>query len=855
MKTAIRWVFREMRTQTRLSLLFVLNVTLGLGGFIALDSFRHSIDQSLSARSRSVLGADFGVSSRKPIPEKTLEAARDLLGKDIVPSRMTELYSMVASEKGESRLIQIRAIDEAYPFYGELELRKKGVVGSGSSRMLHQDAVAWVYPEVLLQMKVAIGDRLKVGQTEFTIDDVIEQDAAAGISTSMAPRIYIDLHRLPGTQLITEQSLAWYSTLFHLPQMTDTELDRFEADLQLHPKTPEGIRAYSHKSSSEQLGRLLNYLSDYLGLVALAALFLSGVGSLFLFRSYFNSKIYQIAILLSLGVTPFRATLMTLAQIATLGLVGAIPAVALGLMIVPAITQITQQLIPVSLDVQIPVSTPILALVLGSVGSVLVCLPIAIQILNIKPAILFRGADRFSVTRKGTTFLASIPALLGFWSLAVWQAHSWIVGSLFVGLFLSSGVLLAFFGFTLLRILDRTSHRLPRLFRLSLRDLARHPVPTVTGFLALGLGILLLNLVPQIQQSLEGELEHPEQSRLPSLFLFDIQEEQVPQLRSIVSSFDSHLQQISPLVRARLSLVNNQEFKKETSGSGFTREEERESRFRNRGFNLTYRDKLSDSESIVSGRDFAGPYQDGAGVMPEISLEKRFADRLGLKVGDILTFDIQSVPISGKVTSLRSVKWTSFQPNFFVLFQPGVLDPAPKTFLATLPRMDIDRRADLQNKIVAELPNVSLIDVSRLVSRLLEMTRQMSWALQFMALLCLVAGFVVLYSISSHQIQTRSWEMNLLKVLGGEERFVRRFFVIQYGLVALASGSLGVLMSLGVSLALSRILFDSLWVWQWQVPLLSLAGLVLLSWAITSLASRRVLSQKPSTLLREGGRL
>ncbi|MCB0386005.1 MAG: ABC transporter permease, partial [Bdellovibrionales bacterium] len=204
---------------------------------------------------------------------------------------------------------------------------------------------------------------------------------------------------------------------------------------------------------------------------------------------------------------------------------------------------------------------------------------------------------------------------------------------------------------------------------------------------------------------------------------------------------------------------------------------------------------------------------------------------------------------------LRSVKWTSFQPNFFVLFQPGVLDPAPKTFLATLPRMDIDRRADLQNKIVAELPNVSLIDVSRLVSRLLEMTRQMSWALQFMALLCLVAGFVVLYSISSHQIQTRSWEMNLLKVLGGEERFVRRFFVIQYGLVALASGSLGVLMSLGVSLALSRILFDSLWVWQWQVPLLSLAGLVLLSWAITSLASRRVLSQKPSTLLREGGRL
>ncbi|MCB0364953.1 MAG: hypothetical protein H6624_12215 [Bdellovibrionaceae bacterium] len=852
MKTAIRWVIRELRLHKRLSLLFIINVSLGLSGFIALDSFRHSIDRSLSDRSRAVLGADFGISSRKPIPEKTMKALEELAGQDKPPSQMTELYSMVATTKGDSRLAQIRAIDPYYPFYGHLELRRSGLVTSGKARAIHHGRVAWVYPEILLQMDSKIGDTLKIGQLDFVIDDVIEEDAAAGISTSMAPRIYIDSEHLSETQLITSESLAWYSSLYHFPLKSDDELDELERLLQGHPSTPEGIRVYSHRGSSEQLGRMLNYLSDYLGLVALAALFLSGVGSVFLFRSYFNSKIYQIAILLSLGMTPFRAIIMVLTQVAVLGLLGALPSVVLGLMIVPAIAQITKQLLPVALDVHIPMSSPLLALALGFFGSIIVCFPIAVQIFNLKPALLFRGANKEGGVSGRVALAASLPALFSFWALAVWQAHSWLVGSLFVGLFLGAGLLLAAIGFALLRLIDHSAHQLPRLPRLALRDLARHPVPSLTGFLALGLGILLLNLVPQIQKSLEGELEHPGQSRLPSLFLFDIQEEQLSKLEEIVENNGSRLQQVSPLVRARLSKVNDLEFKKETSGSGFTREEEREARFRNRGFNLTYRDHLSDSESIISGQDFSGPYQNGAGLVPEISLEKRFADRLGLKVGDVLTFDIQSVPISGKVISLRSVKWTSFQPNFFVLFQSGVLDPAPKTFLATLPGMSIEKRASLQNKIVAALPNVSLIDVSRLVARLLAITRQMSWALQFMAFLCLAAGFVVLYSISSHQIQTRRWEMSLLKVLGGEESFVRRFFVVQFGVIAAASGFLGVAISLGVSLALSRILFDSLWVWQWQIPLLSLIGLIALSWLVTSLASRRILAQKPSGLLREG---
>lgn len=846
--------FKEFRIQKKLTLLFVLNLALGLSGFIALNTFRNSIENSLSLRSRASLGADFGLSSRRPLSPEVIATTASTLGSSTPASNMVEIYSMVSSlSQQTSRLIQIRAIDARYPFYGDFHLRQAGVQSNGPERTLHRGQTAWVYPEVLLQLNVTAGDQIRIGKADFTIADVIESDPAAGISTSMAPRVYIDIKDLPATQLVTPESLAWFSTLYHLPDRTDTELTDFELKLKRHPTIEGDLRVYSHRTSSEQMGRLLNYLNDYLGLVALAALFLSGVGAVFLFRSYFSSKIYQIAILLSLGVTPNRVIAVTLCQVGFLGLLSALPAIVISFLVVPAITSLTQKLLPISLDVHFGIVTPLIAIALGLSVGVLVCLPIALQIRRLKPNILLRGELAVSAHRLNwLSFLGSLPALMGFWILAVWQAHSFLVGSLFTSLFLGAGFLLGISGFALLKMIDQLSGRLPRLFRLACRDLARHPLSSVASFLSLGLGLLLLNLVPQIQASLEGELKHPDQSRLPSLFLFDIQEDQLSPLRAIAEEFQTELGEVTPLIRARLVKVNSQEFEKDIGGKTFSREDEREASFRNRGFNLTYRERLSDSESIVDGRDFTGPFDESQGKVPEVSVEKRFAERLGIKLGDLLTFDIQSVAVSGRVVSLRSVKWTSFQPNFFVQFQPGVLDLAPKTFLATLPRLDLGKRAQLQNTIVSKLPNVSLIDISRLVAQILEITTQMSWALQFMALLCLVSGFFVLFSISSHQAQKRSWEMNLLKVLGGDSRFVRWFFVVQYAMIALASGLLGVAMSLAVSLVLSRVLFDSLWVWQWQIPTLSLAGMVTMTCVLTSLAARRVLHQKPALLLRSG---
>ena len=181
--------------------------------------------------------------------------------------------------------------------------------------------------------------------------------------------------------------------------------------------------------------------------------------------------------------------------------------------------------------------------------------------------------------------------------------------------------------------------------------------------------------------------------------------------------------------------------------------------FRNRGFNLSYRKELSESERIVQGKEFSGVFDESKGDLAEISVEKRFAKRLGFKMGDVLKFDIESIPIEGKIVNIREVKWTSFQPNFFVQFQPGVLEMAPKTFIATIPSLPLEKKHHIQDRLVRELPNISMVDVSRIVKRINEIIEQMSWALTFMSILCLFSGFVVIFSIANHQARTRRWEI------------------------------------------------------------------------------------------------
>mgnify|MGYP006982487196 FL=1 len=194
----------------------------------------------------------------------------------------------------------------------------------------------------------------------------------------------------------------------------------------------------------------------------------------------------------------------------------------------------------------------------------------------------------------------------------------------------------------------------------------------------------MINLIPQIYQGLQEEVSRPDDFRIPSLFLFDIQPEQMEPLRKTLVAEKVNLNYLSPMVRARLEKVNGESFETNIDEVALTREQQSRQHFRRHNLNLSYRTKLSDSEQIVEGRRLAESYNWESGKPAEISLENRYAERMGFKLGDLLTFNVQEVVVEAIVINLRRVQWNSFQPNFFILFQPGVLEDAPGTFLGSI---------------------------------------------------------------------------------------------------------------------------------------------------------------------------
>jgi len=386
-------------------------------------------------------------------------------------------------------------------------------------------------------------------------------------------------------------------------------------------------------------------------------------------------------------------------------------------------------------------------------------------------------------------------------------------------------------------------------FKIAVRNLARNKLTTGACFLAISLGSLLIALVPQLHDLILDEIARPEGYQQPSLFLIDIQEDQLEDLQTFVAGRQIKLDYVSPMVTARMTKINGKDLERYDKSSKITREQQRAAWARTRGQNLSYRQDLSSSEKLLSGRAFSGPFVDNGGNLPELSVEMRYAQRLNIAIDDTLTFDVQGVELTGRVVNTRRVRWTTFQPNFFVYFQEGVLNDAPKTFLASIPQLvDLDK-AEIQNALVEKFPNVSIIDIASTISRVLEIVNKMGWIIHIMAYFAIFAGFVVLFSIASHQAQIRRWDTALAKVLGASFADIRWMVFYEFGILGSVAAVVGTAGSFVVSYCFSNIIFDSPWTFSWQVPLLTVVGITLLSITTAMLATRRVLREKPLALL------
>lgn len=789
-------IFRELRSAPTFFLIFVLNLSIGMVGLSTIEVFKASFDEALNAKSKSLLGSDISVSSRIALTKDT----QDIATSNLEYQEMTKnrsLYSMLFNGE-KSRLVNIRGLGNGFPYYGDITSK------SGLSFKNIKDNEVFIYPELIGQLGLQVGGEVKIGTKIFKIVGVVEEDGSAGFSFGqLAPRLYLKNEVLDETNLIKPGSTIWRSLHFKLKQnLDDKQLAQVEKDLSTKI-IDSSVRIRSPQSNSERVGRSMDYLGDFLGLVSLCGLFLAGLGLIYLFRGFLLKRRKDLAILSFIGMRKKDIFKVYALKLFFLGLIGSLFGIAIGSAFSPVIQSMVSQNLGIDIALKFNAATFLITLAVGVASTVILAPALIIPYLRLDQKALFEHDTALS--NNIFDYILYIPIILFYWVMAIYLSESVIVGSSFIAVFL---VIVGFFfplgSFTLSK-LSTLNLKLNLTSSMAYRYVTRHKISTLFIFLCLFVSTCLMTLIPSVKNIIGAELNMPAEER-PVYFLFDIQDEQVKELKEFISEKNLELLNISPMVRGRLVKINGEGYHPKEDNAT-TREEQREQQSRNRTANLSYRNGPVRGEEIIEGR-YPKHFDFENDQVAEVGLEHRYASRIGVGLGDELEFNVLGMPIIAKVVALRSIRWTSFLPNFFISFGSGVLDDAPKTHVAAVGKGSALLSDDLQSQFAAKFQNISLIDIQSSLKRVAVIMESITKILITMSFIVFVVGLLVIYSLISHQLESRREDITLLNIIGIRFKDIRTSIMKEMGLMAVSAVVVGIILGQAVTYAVAKLQFD-----------------------------------------------
>ncbi len=852
-----RWARREWQHHGAGHALIVLTLALGVAGLFLIGKLKAGFLLSLHRQERELLSSDFALTARRPLAEGEIQALLDATV-DTRNShyRVVDMSSMLyVPAKETSRLVEVRVVEPGFPFYGRLEGQAGPIALTDEHPLFRQDCML-VSQELQRLLDLSPHDELKLGEARLRICGVVVKDPTQGLrGFSLAPRAYLARSRLEATGLLGFGSIATHA--FHV-RFKDGAPPASELKARLAKLLPDPVlRLRTPRDESEQTARSGQLLGDYLQLVSLVALLLAVVGCFYLFRSLLHRRLKDMAVLRALGTGGARLRALFLFPLA----VDFFAATGLALLLSQAARPLTAKLLgglfgaefpmvafPAELLFQLPLL--FLLVMVGLAPALEEALRVPVRVLlqdqEQVPAIPWRSHLAFLLLELGLLFL-----LAGGVTRSPRTAGIFVGGLVAVVFFLAMG---AWAGRWLLARGLSSLNRLNRpgglLAGLTLRRVVRRPVPTFLTLLALGLGGTLLSFLSHLEMSLGREFTVAQGSK-PSLFLFDIQDEQVDPLKAFLAQQSAPVLAFTPMVRGKLVELGGRPYRREDPAQDpglRSREEEDNARFRQRMMNLTWESVPNPSTSLVEGVSL------GQATVPDgefpVSLEERFAGRVGAKLGDQLVFEVLGVPVTGRVVNLRSVKWTSFLPNFFITFAPGALEDAPKSWLAAVGPLSPQHSAQLQNGLAQRFANISAIDVAQLVGRIQELFQRMRQALSFMAVFAFGVGVVVVGAIAQDQLLRRKSEVMLEKVLGIPPWQVFAMVWGEYVVLALIALSWGGLGGALLAAILTVQVFQGAPVWDGAFIALLVSGGTLVTSLPLLFSIRKIFFWRPAGLLQ-----
>ena len=847
-----KWVWkmawRDGRAHKGRMILFITCICLGVTALVALRAFGSSVRENIMSQSRSLLGGDLVISSRQPHPPEVVKRLKDISIQDVREWRFASMGKFPDSED-QSRFIQVRGVENGFPLYGEVE-----TVPANAVQDLFSETPSVIIGEsLMIQFNVSVGDRLTVGKNTFRIAGYLKSLPGESIMVSeLAPRVLMSFSEMEKTGLIKFGSRVRYKHYFKYKEGVDEKALKEEmAD----PINEHGFSLETVDDREEAIDRTLNNLFHFLNLVAFIALILGGIGIGSSIRVHISSKLKNAAILRCLGAAKQRAVGIYVVQGIAMGFIGGVCGSVLGTVLSKLLPELLSNFMPVSVQVDLSLSAILLGIGLGLIITLLFSLTPLLKLNEMTAGDSLKSSINIeSVKTKWSwlVWLAIISLILGF---SVFNAHKVSIGLAMGGGLIFAIGLLVFMAWLLMFTVKKTiPDLLPFVWKQGLKNLYRPQNQTLTAVVSLGLGTFMIAILYLSQENVLQQVQAAEEGNSPNMILFDIQVDQVGDVKKVLKEQNLEAIEIVPIVSMRLKKLNGTDIKtvRETNRK-LSKEERIPNWTLQRTYRSTYRDKLNSGEKILEGKFVEKvnmqDVMDGKIKVP-VSVESGIMETMKLNLGDTMTFDLGGIDIPCVIKSVRYVEWMKMRPNFFVLFPAGLLEDAPQMVVAVTKTENSKESAELQASITKKFTNISVIDLSLIVKTVQNMLDKASLAVKLMAGFSILVGLVILIS-SLHLSQLQRLKDNtLLKVLGSSRKQVMSIMFSEFSFLALLGANAGVILAYIGNFALSEFVFENHLPINWTVLFTANGTLMFLTLSIGFIISRKTYVKTSLEVLR-----
>ena len=861
--TILKLVFAECRGYWHRLIFFIVCIAIGVGAVMSVKSFSISIANSIEKESKSLIASDVEIRGSWPLTNEELKKIKQLAEGYILIQTVVELKAMVLIDSVQDRssssmLVELKAVPEKYPYYGNMEVSPDAPF----EKLLYGNN-ALVEDSFLVKNNLKIGDHFKLGESRLSVSGVIKREPDRAITVfNLGPRVMISSKILDETKLIQPGSRARYRTLIKIPEGVDVGIILKELKKVL---AGSGVKIQSFQEAQPAIRESLKRFELFLGSIGVIALLVGGVGVAMIARTFLHLKLINIAILKCLGVQTNRILGVYLIQVMLLGLLGSSLGIVGGFGLQGMVASGISQYFHITITYQWLWRPALEAMTLGLVTTFIFSVWPLLNARRTLPATLLRQDDNergsvdlitmkplrkrwlFIIRNFNTLYPDRLPAAvllgLGLAVITFWQAGSMKAGLIFFSGVIGAAAILIFITNVILKLLKKLPRARSIASRYGITNIYRPQSQAVSIVTAIGVGVMLILTVQLIQFDLLDYINKSAPVDAPNFFFIDIQPDQAGPFKKAVKKIpEARLTAMVPMIRSRLSAVAGKPIKK------MKFDNQRTKRFFHREFVLTYSGTLPEENTIIEGK-WWGKDEDN---FPTVSVEKDAAHTLGISLGSQLTLSVQGTLVTPTVTSIRTVNWNNRRTNFYMILSPASVKGLSYNFVATAQVPEEDELA-LQTSVTESLSNVTAISTRQILMRAREVLDRVSLLVRMLSVFTIATGLVILSSAIASTKFRRMREAAILKTVGATKKILAGILGYEYLLLGLIAGGVGSLLSVLFSYEIAEHLIQIDWRFRPAPIIIAIMATVFLVWSVGLLSSWSILKNKPLQTLRYGG--